>query len=79
MMYTVGAGVNFTQANASCAFHGGDLAEIPNEQVYEAVYNYIKFNWQRAIDELPTSSYIPFGTGLSYSYNVSNEMISNFV
>ena len=76
MVYTVGAGVNFTQANASCAFNGGDLAEIPNEQTYEAVYNYIKFNWHRAIKDLSGFSLV--SAWLSYSYNVSNKILSKF-
>ena len=43
--YRVDRSVNYDTAASLCTFHGGWLAEIPTEQVYNAVYDYVKKNW----------------------------------
>ena len=43
--YRVGPTVDYYTADSLCNFHGGWLAEIPTEQVYNAVYDYVKKNW----------------------------------
>ena len=43
--YRVGLSVDYHTADSLCNFHGGLLAEIPTEQVYNAVYDYVKKNW----------------------------------
>ena len=41
----VGTGMVYEAARNLCAFNGMTLAEIPSEEVYNAVYNYVKSNW----------------------------------
>ena len=43
--YRVGPSVNYYTAASMCTFHGGLLAEIPTEEVYNAVYDYMKKSW----------------------------------
>ena len=43
--YRVGVGVNYDQARSLCDFHGGILAEIPTEEVFNSLHNYVKENW----------------------------------
>ena len=47
MLYKVGSGVNFEKASSLCSFYGTTLAEIPIQQVYEAILNYtrMKKSW----------------------------------
>ena len=45
LIYRVGVGVNFDRARSLCAFHGYGLAEITSEEVYNAIFGYVKANW----------------------------------
>ena len=67
--YRVGVSVNYERARSLCTFHGGALAEIPNEEVFNAVYKYVKANWY--ID-LNHHSSVSIHIWLASSYDVSN-------
>ena len=43
--------MNYERATSLCGFHGGELAEIPTEEVYVAVYDYVKANWYFTLNE----------------------------
>ena len=43
--YRTGPRINYQQASDLCQFHGGVLAEIPSEDVYDAVFRYVKRSW----------------------------------
>ena len=68
MLYKVGSGVNFEEANSLCSFHGATLAEIPTQQVYEAILNYMKKSWFFEIGQ----SYIYISGWLGSLYSVSS-------
>ena len=74
MLYKVGSGVNFDDANSLCSFHGATLAEIPTQQVYDAIFNYLRNSWfyEIADDE---ADYNFVNVWLNYSYNVSKSYI----
>ena len=50
LLYRVGVKVTFLQAQNLCTFHGGLVAEIPNEEVYQAVFKYIRRTWSVDLD-----------------------------
>ena len=58
----------YERASSLCAFHGYALAEIPTEEVYDAVYSYVKANWYILLDS-QTSEYIDIW--LDSRYDVS--------
>ena len=43
--YRAGPRITYDQASVICRFHGGVLAEIPTEEVYQAVFRYVKRSW----------------------------------
>ena len=67
--YRVGVSVNYERARSLCTFQGGALAEIPTEEVFNAVYNYVKANWYIDLNH-QTSAFIHIWLGSSY--DVSN-------
>ena len=69
MLYKVGSGVNFEKASSLCSFHGATLAEIPTQQVYEAILNYMKKSWFYEIGE----SRFFINGWLGSSYSVSSD------
>ena len=76
--YRAGPGVNFTQSNAICRFHGGELAEIPTRQVYNTVYKYIQSSWYYRISE-ELNNFVVINVWLGSSYNVSNHKVFRFL
>ena len=76
--YRVGLGVNFTQADAICRYRGGDLAEIPTEQVYNTVYEYIKQSSYYTING-DSINHARINIWLGSFYNVSNYCILSFL
>ena len=42
MLYKVGSGVYFGDANFLCSFHKTALAELPTQQVYNAIFSYLR-------------------------------------
>ena len=76
--YRVGPGVNFTQADAICRYRGGELAEIPTEQVYNTVYEYIKQSSYYTINGKSINNAI-IHIWLGSSYNVSKYCILSFL
>ena len=50
LLYSVGVQVSFLQAQNLCVFHGGVMAEIPSETVYNAVFRYIRRTWNVDLD-----------------------------
>ena len=63
--YRVGPSVDYNTAASLCTFHGGLLAEIPTEQVYNAVYDYVKKNWYTWTDN-ESSNIVRVWLGSSY-------------
>ena len=61
--------MNYERARSLCAFHGGGLAEIPSEEVYDAVYDYVKTNWYFTLNgESGTVVYIWLGSSHDVSW-----------
>ena len=73
MLYKVGPGINFDDANSLCSFRRATLPEIPTQRVYEAILNYIKNSW---FYEIGGNNYNFVNAWLDYSYNVSKNHIS---
>ena len=67
--YRVGVGVNYDQARSLCNFHGGALAEIPTEEVFNALYKYVKAKWYIDIN-YPNSTWIHCWLGSSYDVSI---------
>ena len=65
LIYRVGVGVNHEKARRLCTFHGGALAEIPTEEVYNAVFDYVKTNWYIDLNH-QESSFVRVWLGSSY-------------
>ena len=43
--YRSGPYLSFQAASDLCVFHGGVLAEIPTEDAYDVIFNYVKKSW----------------------------------
>ena len=65
LIYRVGNSVTYERASSLCAFHGYGLAEIPTEEVYNAVYSYVKANWYILLDS-QASTFIHIWLGSRY-------------
>ena len=61
--------MNYERARSLCAFHGGGLAEIPTEEVYNAVYDYVKTNWYFTLNQ-ETSNHVQIWLGSSYDVSL---------
>ena len=48
-----------------CFFHGYGLAEIPTEEVYDAVHGYVKANWHILLD-FQASTFVNIWLGSRY-------------
>ncbi|XP_018669797.2 uncharacterized protein LOC108949970 [Ciona intestinalis] len=51
LLYTAGYKTTKAQSESLCRFHGGQLIDIENEELYELVYNYIKKTWNAYITD----------------------------
>ena len=67
--YRVGVSVNYERARSLCTFHDGALAEIFTEEVFNAVYKYVKANWYIELNH-HSATFIHIWLGSSY--DVSN-------
>ena len=65
LLYRVGVSVNYERAKSLCTFHGGALLEIPTEEVFKAVFDYVKANWYIELTH-PHSAYIHCWLGSNY-------------
>ena len=65
LVYGVGPSVDYNTAASLCNFQGGLLAEVPTEQVYNAVYDYVKNNWYTLIEK-ESFSYVRAWLGSTY-------------
>ena len=79
MLYKVGSGVNFEEASSLCSFHGTTLAEIPTQQVYEAILNYMKKSWFYVIGQNVIAIRVWLGSSYSVSSLRQNIMQSLFL
>ena len=61
--------MNYESARSLCAFHGGGLAEIPTEEVYDAVYDYVKTNWYFTLNQ-ETRNYVDIWLGSSHDVSL---------
>ena len=61
--------MNYERARSLCAFHGGGLAEIPTEEVYDPVYDYVKTNWYFILNQ-KTANYVQIWLGSSYDVSL---------
>ena len=61
--------MNYERARSLCAFHGGGLAEIPTEEVYDAVYDYVKTNWYFTLNQ-ETANFVQIWLGSSYDVSL---------
>jgi len=43
--YRSGQLLSYNQARELCNFHEGDLAEIPTNEEYDAIFSYVKRSW----------------------------------
>ena len=75
LLYRVGVKVTFLQAQNLCTFHEGLVAEIPNEEVYEAVFKYIRRTWSVDLDARNRNFVQVF---LSTSYQVKSSFTLYF-
>lgn len=50
LLYRVGVKMSFLETENLCAFHGGVVAEIPNQRIYDAIFQYIRRYWSVDLD-----------------------------
>jgi len=65
LLYTVGHGAeSWTTATSMCQFHGGRLAEIETDELFNQVYKYIKKSWNAHLDQ--DYNYVNVLLGMKY-------------